>query len=114
MNNQVNYKYINHVGIFICRLINMSHCSDPVTCPGGNCIGCKNGEVDCQDPRCAPYCPESQCTFPENHDENANIVITVILLCLIAILFIYWFMYGPQLFEPHDDHTRANVLVPQE
>lgn len=92
----------------------MSNCADPVSCPGGNCIGCKDGVTWCQDPRCAPYCPGSQCTIPDTHDQNLNIVVTIILICLIAILFIYWVIYGPELFRPHDDHIRANVLVPQE
>lgn len=92
----------------------MSHCSDPVTCPGGNCIGCKNSEIWCQDPRCAPNCPSQGCSIKNSHDQNVNIVITIILISLVAILFIYWFMYGPELFQPHDDHARANVIVPQE
>lgn len=92
----------------------MSHCEDPVTCPGGNCIGCKNGQIDCQDVRCAPYCPEKVCALPKSHDENFNIVVTIILLCLMTILFIYWFAYGPGMVEQHSDHARANVIVPQE
>ena len=96
------------------RLVNMSHCSDPVTCPGGNCIGCKDSEIWCLDPRCSPFCPEDACAIPDDHDQNANVVIAIILLSLVSILFIFWFMYGPQLFEHHDDHARANVIVPQE
>ena len=87
-------------------------CSDPVSCPGGNCIGCKNGNIWCQDPRCAPYC--QGCAIPDDHDFNGNMVVTVILICLVALLFIVWFIYGPSLFEPHNDHERANVLVPEE
>ena len=85
-------------------------CSDQLTCSGGNCIGCRNGQTWCQDPRCSPYC--AYCAIPKDHDFNANIVMTVILVSLTAILFIVWFVYGPQLFESHNDHVRANVIVP--
>ena len=89
-------------------------CSDPVSCLNGNCIGCKNGQVWCQDPRCAPYCPGNGCQIADDHDFNANMVVIVILICLLAILFIVWFVYGPQLFVNHDDHSRANVIMPEE
>lgn len=70
------------------------------------------GNVWCQDPRCQPNC--QNCAIPKNHDFNANVVVIIILICLTTILFIVWFIYGPQLFENHDDHTRANVIVPEE
>lgn len=49
----------------------------------------------------------------EDQDSAGNIVVIVILVCLLAILFIVWFMYGPRLFESHSDHARAGVVVPQ-
>lgn len=85
-------------------------CKDPITCPGGNCLGCRNGQIWCQDPLCQPFCPN--CAIPNAFDFNANMTIIVILICLIAIFFIVWFVYGPQLFEQHNDHARADVLVP--
>lgn len=91
-----------------------NYCSDPVICPNGNCVGCKNGQIWCQDPRCSPYCASSSCVIQDDHDFNGNLVVVVILLSLIAILFIVWFVYGPQLFEHHDDHSRANVILPEE
>lgn len=90
----------------------MSNCLDDLTCPGGNCVGCKDGKVWCQDPRCQPNC--QNCAIDKDHDFNASIVMLVIVLCLIAILFIVWFIWGPTLFEPHEDHERANVVVPQK
>lgn len=83
-------------------------CGDPLTCPDGNCVGCKNGEVWCQDPRCAPYCAGNQCVFTAAHDFNGNMVVFTILICLLAMLFIIWFVYGPHLFEHHADVTRAH------
>lgn len=90
-----------------------NYCSDPGACLNGNCIGCKNGQPWCQDPRCAPYCPGSVCKFESSHDFNGYMVVIIILICLVTILFIVWFAYGPQLFEHHDDHIRANVIIPE-
>ena len=87
-------------------------CADPSCCIDGNCIGCQNGKIWCQDPRCFPYCPGDNCNYPEEHDFAVNILMTVIVMILLAILFVIWFAYGPSLFEQHDDHERANVLVP--
>ena len=83
-----------------------------MACSNGNCVGCRNGQIWCQDPRCAPYC--SGCAIPNDHDFNLNMVVIIILFCLLAILFIVWFVYGPQLFEQHSDHERANVIVPSK
>jgi uncharacterized protein (DUF983 family) len=87
----------------------MTNCGDNVTCPGGNCPGCKNGKTWCQDPRCQPNC--QGCELMSDHDFIVNIMMTIIILSLIAILFVVWFLYGPGLFEEHDDHERANVLT---
>lgn len=91
-----------------------NYCSDPVSCLNGNCLGCKDGSPWCQDPRCSPYCPGNNCAIQPDHDFNGNMVVIIILMCLLAILFIVWFIYGPQLFEYHDDPIRANVIVPNE
>lgn len=91
----------------------MSQCSDPDICPGGGCTGCQNGEVWCQDPRCTPFCPGSECIAQvQTHDTNGNLVVLIILLGLFTLLFVVWYMYGPRLLEPHDDHNRANVVMP--
>lgn len=89
---------------------NINICKNEKICPGGNCIGCKNGEIWCQDPKCQPYCP--QCLKHPDSDYNANIVIAIILMCLISILFIVWFAYGPSLFIQHNDHQAAGVVLP--
>ena len=89
-----------------------THCSNSLACSNGNCIGCRDGKLWCQDPRCSPYC--SECGIPPDHDFNANMIMIIILFCLITILFIVWFVYGPQLVEHHDDPIRANVIVPQK
>lgn len=70
-------------------------------CPGGNCPGCLNGSVWCQDPRCQPYC--STCGINPSTDFNGTMVVIIILLCLASMLFIIWFVYGPKYFSTHDD-----------
>jgi len=84
-------------------------CSDPVTCPGGNCIGCQNGEVNCADTRCSPNCPG--CEMNDDTEAIGNIVVIIILIALTAILFIVWFTYAPAFFRPHSDHKRAGVIT---
>lgn len=85
-------------------------CTNPITCSEGNCIGCENSQIWCQDPRCAPYC--SGCAPPTNLDFVVNMTVIIILVCLIAILFIVWFIYGPRFFHPHSNYEQANILIP--
>ncbi len=87
------------------------YCSDPIFCKDGNCIGCKDGQPWCQDPRCAPYCSSSICIMGNENDFAVNMVMIVILICLLTMFFIIWFVYGPRLFEHHDDHTRVVKVV---
>ena len=69
----------------------MSHCSQP-TCPGGNCPGCRNSQLWCQDSRCAPYCRE--CEMTPNHDMAVNIILAVLALCLLlGIVFLSYQAY---------------------
>lgn len=77
----------------------MSNCANTELCADGNCIGCQNGQIWCQDPRCHPYCQGEECLMSSDHDANANIVIIIILLALIMILIIVWFFYGPSFFR---------------
>lgn len=67
------------------------------SCPNDNCVDDNQSPVSI-----------------ETHDFNANMVMIIILICLMTIFFIVWFIYGPQLFEKHSDHERANVIVPIE
>lgn len=89
----------------------MSANCNPDVCPDGNCIGCQNGQTWCQDPRCDPYCPN--CPIPDDYDFVVNMVMIIIILCLFMAIFIIIFIYGPPMIHPHDDHARANVIVPE-
>jgi hypothetical protein len=73
-------------------------CDDYTTCAQGNCIGCKDGQIWCADPRCEPYC--SNCAIDTAHDFNANIVTIIILACLAAMLLIMLIFHGPTVFPP--------------
>lgn len=66
-----------------------NNCADPVTCPDGNCVGCQNGAVWCQDPRCDPYC--ANCAPPPDHELATSLTIAVIILLLVAIIIIIWY-----------------------
>lgn len=85
---------------------------DPVICPGGNCPGCQEGEIWCQDPRCFPNCPGDVCMIPEDYNFTTNVVIACIIVCLFVILFIVWFAYGPKFFFRHGYKER--IVFPIE
>lgn len=65
--------------------MNSTHCRSDF-CPGGNCAGCKDGQIWCQDPRCDPYCPG--CIVPDNYDRFVNTVLLIFLVCFIVLLVI--------------------------
>lgn len=64
-------------------------CSGP-SCPNGNCIGCRNGNLWCQDPRCAPNCPGCQ----SNVNTWSNIVIIFVIIIgfvlIGTVIWLYW------------------------
>ena len=65
-----------------------NRCNDNVFCPYGDCVGCKNYQTWCYDPRCSPYCPN--CSIPEDHDYISGVVIIILIFCLIVIFFLIW------------------------
>lgn len=81
-----------------------------VTCPDGNCTGCRNGKTWCYDLRCQPYC--QGCAMPPDHDHVVDVMTIIIIVLIVAAIFIVWFAYGPSWAEQHNDHQRAGVLVP--
>lgn len=80
-------------------------CSDPDFCENGNCPGCLNGVPWCYDPRCAPYCPGAPCSLPPEHDFVLNIIMSVILVTLCAMLFSVWYLYGPPIVFLTDNNN---------
>jgi hypothetical protein len=65
-----------------------NHC-DPTNCPGGNCIGCLNGQLNCIDPRCYP-----NCTNCNTKTSSSNWIIITIILILLGVLLIMAFVIG--------------------
>lgn len=73
--------------------MNKSHCKDELICPGGNCPGCKDGFKWCHDPRCDPQCTD--CMPRVNHDHHTDIIFFIIVIGVLAILFVFVVLYGP-------------------
>jgi len=51
--------------------------------------------------------------MPENHDAVLGWVVVTLIICLLAIAFIIWYIYGASWFRPHSDHYRAGVVTPE-
>ena len=79
----------------------MSQCSPSSTCPGGNCPGCKNGAVFCDDPRCYPNCPGCN----TKTTSNSNWWLGTIILVLLGILLVLAFIIG---YSWYNDRKRAS------
>lgn len=82
-----------------------NRCSDP-SCLNGNCAGCSNGNLFCDDPRCFPNCPD--CTSDVSTTSN-NWIIIVIILVLLGILLILSFIIGFDWFK-----SRKKAAEPKE
>lgn len=68
----------------------MSSCD--INCTNGNCIGCKNGETWCGDPRCYPYCTDC---LPNEGNHRLEIVVFVLLLVSFVLLLLgLYYLYG--------------------
>lgn len=70
-----------------------SYCTSD-TCNNGNCQGCRNGELWCDDPRCSPYC--QSCEMPDDFDYLVNVLFIVIIVGLVILILCVLFMYGPR------------------
>jgi len=77
----------------------MSHCTFE-TCKGGNCSGCKDGKLWCEDPRCTPYCRE--CQNKEGHDEAGVFLFVTLILIFTFIVGGLLVVYGPRFVSYND------------
>lgn len=66
--------------------IDEKHCSNYFDCPNGNCEGCKNGELNCKDPTCFPYC--TGCSMQQQHTTAANYSMGVVLILMITLFLV--------------------------
>jgi hypothetical protein len=56
--------------------------------------------------------PDKEAVIPSRNNQTIeNIVILIILICLSAILFIVWFIYGPG-FLPNKTENNYLFLAP--
>jgi len=76
-------------------------CDNPRICPDGNCVGCRNGEVWCQDPRCEGQCPD--CFYDPRDDRVGYTVFIIIIAVLVVVMVIVMLNYG---------HTMTYYYVP--
>lgn len=77
----------------------MSHCTD-ITCQNGNCPGCSNGKLWCDDPQCSPYCRE--CTPKSGYNTVINTMFAIILVIVLIIILVLVLFHGPRLVIMHD------------
>lgn len=75
----------------------MSFCSNPKVCPGGNCEGCKDGQIWCQDPQCTPNC--SGCQVQLEYDAFVTSVTLSIFFLLLLIAFLIFVFFGPKFIN---------------
>lgn len=90
-----------------------AQCLDPITCPDGNCSGCKNGEIWCQDPRCDPQC--ANCVYDQTADRFGYSVMFLIIVAILLIIFAIILTYGHQTmyyFVPNSQLEEKGYLVP--
>ena len=71
-----------------------TRCADTLNCPGGNCVGCRNGQIYCEDPRCYPNCEGCNTTT-----SSGNWIIITIILILLGALLIMAFVVGFDWFN---------------
>jgi len=89
----------------------LDHCQNLVTCPDGNCPGCNDGNLWCDDSRCHPHCEDC----PETNSQGlatSTVVIIIIVVFILVMLIGLWAYRGYQ--EPGEipgfvpDHMKYN------
>ena len=67
-----------------------NRCIASASCVNGNCVGCKNGNLYCNDPRCYPNCPDCKTDVPS----SSNWILITVILVLLGFLLILAFIIG--------------------
>ena len=84
------------------------------SCTNGNCLGCRNGSLYCNDPRCYPDCPgcegktNLECLGGRNGwDWTLIVIVGVLVLLVLILMFVMYQRITPnnnkkseQLYEP--------------
>ena len=86
------------------------------TCHQGNCPGCKDGQIWCDDPRCSPYC--IGCQPPGYNSEIINALFAGLLILLLLGVFLSLFLYGPRFvvhhpgkYDPKDEIVEMGIMI---
>lgn len=90
-----------------------SYCQDPLACPGGNCVGCKNGKLWCQDTKCSGQCPG--CAWSLERDRFEYVIFFLLALSILLILFILVVNYGHQVlyyYVPNFELSQKGYQIP--
>lgn len=87
--------------------IQVDPCTE-LTCLDGNCAGCKDGQLWCDDPRCEPFC--RACEPPENYNSVINVMMLTFIVIVLLLIFVLMYMYGPRFVIMHDgDQSRPYI-----
>jgi len=84
----------------------VSHCEGSM-CPAGNCVGCKDSKVWCDDPRCTPYCAE--CNPPEDIKRWV-----IALLCLVVLAGLMMILLTIIIHGGDDDEDDQSVIADED
>jgi hypothetical protein len=68
-----------------------SICQNTEICKDGNCLGCKNGKLNCHD-ICFPNC--EGCFIPSDYETVSFVIVMLIFLCLSVILISFYIIFG--------------------
>lgn len=80
-------------------LVPETRCGNNIFCEGGDCIGCRNGTIWCDDPRCNPHCTD--CFADRNSNKFVTLIFIAIILCLLLILFIFIVSSGNRVAQKY-------------
>jgi hypothetical protein len=90
------------------------YCGNPKLCPGGNCIGCKDGQLWCQDPKCTGQCPG--CGYDLDRDRFIYVTFFLVAMAILLILFVILVNYGHQTlyyYVPNYELERKGYQIPE-
>ncbi len=91
-----------------------THCQNKQTCPDGNCPGCHDFGLFCEDDRCHPHCED--CPGVRNKGTITAVgIIIVIIAVILLIVGCFWAYTGFQepdfMFGMAPDHSRYSSIT---
>lgn len=70
------------------------------TCEEGNCVGCREGLLWCEDPRCHPNC--INCEAPRSTGMFGGFLAVIVAVAVVAAMVLIWWHYESK-------HRESNV-----